>query len=323
MPVTAVHKDLDAPTMTVVADFAVPPGRAWDAYLDPRQIERFWGPPHWPATFTRHDMFPGGRSAYTMTGPDGDVSAGFWECIAVDAPHRFEVRDGFALPDGSPNTELPTMRMVGEFAATETGTRFTCTSWFGSRAEFEQLLEMGMEEGMREAMGQIDAVLADDQTFGADAPVLAQELGERGLRISRVIHADVQTVWDAHHDPAAVAGWMTGPDGWSMPTCRVATEVGERYRYEWRDDATGATFGIEGEVLESLPPRREVTRERPADGRGEGDVNELTLTPVTGGTLLCVVITAADAAAREAALASGMIDGMETGYRRLDDLVRG
>ncbi|MGO3147879.1 MAG: SRPBCC family protein [Leucobacter sp.] len=60
MPVTAVRQDLEALTMTVVADFSVPVRRLWDAYLDPREIERFWGPPTYPATFPRHDGVPGG-----------------------------------------------------------------------------------------------------------------------------------------------------------------------------------------------------------------------------------------------------------------------
>ena len=72
MPITSVEKDLDALTMTVTADFPVPVSRLWDAYADPRQLEKFWGPEGWPATFTRHDMAPGGRSEYYMTGPDGE-----------------------------------------------------------------------------------------------------------------------------------------------------------------------------------------------------------------------------------------------------------
>ena len=87
MPITSVHKDPESLTMTVVADFAAPLQRLWEAYADPRQIERFWGPPTYPASFTRHDMFPGGRSAYTMVGPDGDVSRGYWEFLDVKAPH--------------------------------------------------------------------------------------------------------------------------------------------------------------------------------------------------------------------------------------------
>ena len=62
MPITSVEKDPDALTMTVTAEFGVPLRRLWDAYADPRQLERFWGPPTYPATFVRHDFAEGGRS---------------------------------------------------------------------------------------------------------------------------------------------------------------------------------------------------------------------------------------------------------------------
>ncbi|HLL83534.1 MAG TPA: SRPBCC domain-containing protein, partial [Longimicrobium sp.] len=71
MPVTSVSSDADALTLTVIGDYPVPVERLWNAYEDPRQLERFWGPETWPATFTRHDMEVGGRSEYYMTGPDG------------------------------------------------------------------------------------------------------------------------------------------------------------------------------------------------------------------------------------------------------------
>ncbi len=123
MPLTSVTNDPATLTMTVVAEFSVPLQRLWDAYADPRQLERFWGPPTYPARFTRHDMFPGGRSEYTMTGPDGDVSRGYWEYLAVDPMRSFEVRDGFANPDGSANSQMPSMRMVFTFSATDAGSQ--------------------------------------------------------------------------------------------------------------------------------------------------------------------------------------------------------
>lgn len=160
MPVTSVTKEPESLTMTVIADFGVPVERLWEAYADARQLERFWGPPTYPANFSRHDFHPGGRSTYTMTGPDGDTSSGYWEFLAVDAPHRFEVLDGFAQPDGTPNPDMPTMRMVFEFIATEDGSRLTTTTYFTDADSFEKLLEMGIEEGMLAAMSQIDDVLA-------------------------------------------------------------------------------------------------------------------------------------------------------------------
>ncbi|WP_036320486.1 SRPBCC family protein, partial [Microbacterium indicum] len=161
MPITTVEKDLDALTMTITADFPVPVSRLWDAYADPRQLERFWGPPSWPASFRTHEVEVGSRSDYVMTGPDGETSAGFWTFLAVDEGRSFTVRDGFSGEDGEPNAEMPTMEITFAFSETPTGSRLVTETRFGSREELEQLLAMGMEEGTREAMGQIDGVLAE------------------------------------------------------------------------------------------------------------------------------------------------------------------
>ena len=324
MPITDVSKDPDALTMTVTADFAAPLQRLWDAYADPRQLEQFWGPPTYPATFYRHDMAVGGRSEYTMRGPDGDTPAGYWEFLAVDAPHSFEVRDGFANPDGSDNADLPSMRMVFAFSATDDGSRLVITTHFNSADELQQLLDMGSEEGMRQAMGQIDAVLADLEAFAAGRGVTSQILSDTRVRVSRVIRGTVEQVWRAHHEPELLKRWMLGPDGWTMPTAIAAERVGDTYRFEWEPVPGGASdgappFGFEGELLASDPPHREVTSERMIGMDGPGTTNELTLTPrEDGGTLLTVVITYPDKEVRDMVLGTGMTDGMEASYARLE-----
>jgi uncharacterized protein YndB with AHSA1/START domain len=163
MTVTAVQKDTDALTMTITAEFDASPGRVWELWADPRQLERWWGPPTYPATFTRHDLAPGGRVEYHMTGPKGDQPKGYWDVLEADAPHRLIYRDGFANDDGTPNDALP--RNEGRVTIEEIGdgrTRMSIESIFPSTEAMEQVLAMGMEEGLVQAVGQIDAILAED-----------------------------------------------------------------------------------------------------------------------------------------------------------------
>lgn len=321
MPITSVLKDHENLTMTVVADFAAPVRRLWDAYADPRQIEKFWGPEGWPATFTRHDVYVGGRSHYYMTNPEGERSYGYWEFLAVEEGRSFEVADGFAEPDGTPNRELPAMRMTYLFEEHDAGSKLVTTTYFNSIEELEQLLSMGMEQGLRSAMGQIDDVVTDLSPFAAGRAAEAQLLSGTQVRVARVIRGSVQQVWDAHHDPELLKRWLTGPQGWQFTDCRVARRAGETYRYAWADENGENGFALTGEVLESRPPFREVTTESMEGFEGAATLNEQTLTSVAEGTLLSLVITYASGEQRDQILATGMTDGMEASYRRLEERV--
>ena len=163
MTVTAVQKDPKSLSMTVTAEFDASPERVWQLWADPRQLERWWGPPTYPATFTRHDLTPGSRVEYHMTGPEGDQPRGFWDVLETDPPRSLVFRDGFANDDGTPNDALP--RNEGRVTIEEIGagrTRMSIESRFPSTEAMEQVLAMGMEEGLREAVGQIDAILAEN-----------------------------------------------------------------------------------------------------------------------------------------------------------------
>lgn len=171
MTVTAVRKDMDKLTLTLEAEFDATPERVWQLWADPRQLERWWGPPMYPATFTSLDLRAGGRADYYMTGPDGVpvTPHGYWEIVTAEPPRRIEVIDGFANADGTPDLEMPapggmnvTIEPIGDGR-----TRMTIESTHPNREAMEQVLAMGMEEGITQAVGQIDAILAEDSTVGA------------------------------------------------------------------------------------------------------------------------------------------------------------
>lgn len=324
MPVTAVTSDPATLTLTAIGEYPVPVERLWRAWADPRQLERFWGPPQWPATFTRHDMVTGGRSAYLMTGPNGETSRGWWRFVRVDAPRGFEVLDGFADADGEPVASMPETRMVLRFEPTADGSRFVAISTFASVEAMERLLAMGMVEGLSAALAQLDAVLADLRALSAAFPTALEIEDDTHVRITRDVRGSLALVWRAHHDAGLVRRWMLGPPGWTMPVCETATAVGDPYRYEWENEADGSRFGFTGELLESEPPRREVTSERMAGTDGPSTRNELLLSPLPGDrTRIVLRITYPSKELRDQILGTGMIDGMEASYARLEAEVAG
>lgn len=157
-----VTKDLESRTLVVTTTFEASPERVWQLWADPRQLERWWGPPSHPATVVDHDLRPDGHVSYYMTSPEGDQFKGFWRVREVEPPTRLAFDDGFADADGDPNDDLPVSHseIIIE-AVDDTRTRMAIHSTYDSTAELEQVLAMGMEEGIRAAIGQIDDILAE------------------------------------------------------------------------------------------------------------------------------------------------------------------
>lgn len=112
MTVMAMRKDPQTHTMTTEAEFDASPERVWQLWADPRQLERWWGPPTYPVTVVDHDLVPGGRVTYFMTGPDGALPHNQWEVLAVDPPKRLEVKDAITDEDGTPADGGPALMVV-------------------------------------------------------------------------------------------------------------------------------------------------------------------------------------------------------------------
>lgn len=162
MTVISAHKDPEALTLTFVAEFDASAERVWQVWEDARQLERWWGPPTWPATFDRHDFVPGGTSNYHMTGPDGEKVHGWWKITDVQRPNRLAFDDGFADENGEPTGDMGVTHGVVTFEQLDDRTRMTAVTSFESLEQLEQMSAMGMEEGTREAMSQIDTLLAEE-----------------------------------------------------------------------------------------------------------------------------------------------------------------
>jgi uncharacterized protein YndB with AHSA1/START domain len=163
MTVTDVRKDPTALTMTIASEWPAPVERVWRLWADPRKLERWWGPPTYPATVVEHDLRPGGKVTYFMTGPDGEQHHGWWKVIDVDEPRHLALEDGFADTSGNPNADMPTMHFTVSIAEVSSDrTIMVIETHFPSSESMAKLLEMGVEEGMAAAMGQIDAILAGD-----------------------------------------------------------------------------------------------------------------------------------------------------------------
>ena len=159
MSITSVDTDYDRLAITVISDFDAPIEQVWELWSDPRKLERWWGPPTYPATFEKHDLIPGGEVKYFMTGPEGDRWGGMWRVTAVDPPTSLEFTDVFADADGTPITDMPVYRVRVRLTERDSGTRMEMRSKFESREDLEKWMSTGTLEGQQAAIAQMDALL--------------------------------------------------------------------------------------------------------------------------------------------------------------------
>jgi uncharacterized protein YndB with AHSA1/START domain len=159
MPSTHVEQDTEACTIVMTAHYNASADDVWSLWADPRRLERWWGPPGYPATVVEHELVPGGRVTYFMTGPDGERFPGAWQVQLVDAPAQLIVVDEFIGEDGEVVAGLPQTRLTVDVVSTLEGTTMILTSTFHSAEAMQQIIDLGAIEGWVAAIAQTDDLL--------------------------------------------------------------------------------------------------------------------------------------------------------------------
>jgi uncharacterized protein YndB with AHSA1/START domain len=160
MTITSVDTDYDSLTTTLIADFDNQIDRVWDLWSDPRKLERWWGPPDYPATVEKHALTPGGEVTYFLTGPEGDRSWGLWRVTSVDPPTSLQFTDAFADSDGTPLEDWPVSKISVRLLEHEGGTRMEVRMTFETREDMKRVVDMGTVEGLKQAVSHMDSLLA-------------------------------------------------------------------------------------------------------------------------------------------------------------------
>jgi uncharacterized protein YndB with AHSA1/START domain len=151
---------------------------------------------------------------------------------------------------------------------------------------------------------------------------------DTAVSVSRSFNAPRDLVWEAYTTPELVQRWLLGPPGWTMPVCEMDVRPGGKYRWAWESEEDGTSFGFHGEFREVEAPARITHVEAYDPGDMGGSMEEsgealvtLTFTESGGITTLTTHIEYASKQARDAAVSSGMTDGMEMSYQHLDSLL--
>ena len=143
---------------------------------------------------------------------------------------------------------------------------------------------------------------------------------DREIVMTRAFDAPRRLVWEAWTNPEHVPHWMLGPSGWTMPVCEIDLRPGGAWHFVWcRSD--GSEMGMRGVYREITPPERLVSTES-WGGDWPDTLNTLSLSEEAGKTTLTSTVLYPSKEARDAALQTGMTDGVSVSFDRLAEHLR-
>lgn len=145
--------------LTVTRTFAAPQSLVFEAFTDCKHLKHWWGPKGWSLPVCKMDFRPGGSWHYCMEGPNGEESWGLALYDEIDQPDRIVYRDYFSDAEGEVNSEMPSFQITMTFSSTEGGTQVISHTLVGSEAELQQLMEMGMVEGLTQTWDRLEELL--------------------------------------------------------------------------------------------------------------------------------------------------------------------
>jgi len=161
-----VTKDLENNTLIIEREFDAPKENVWRAYADREWFEKWWGPEGWETTAKEFDFAPGGRILYDMKCVDENQGAWFnqssWGLMvidSVDTPNSFSYTDYFSDENGAINQEMPSLKITNEFIEENGKTKLVSRSIADSAEQIEQLIKMGMVDGITSQMHKLDQLL--------------------------------------------------------------------------------------------------------------------------------------------------------------------
>ncbi len=139
-----------------------PKDKVWEAWTTAEQFAKWWGPRGWKTTVKQFDFTPNGSLLYGMKCEDenqkewfGQESWGKSVYATISPRDSFSYVDYFCDSDGNVTEGMPVANVVIEFTEVESGTKIYSISTFESEQELNQILEMGMEQGIKETWDRL------------------------------------------------------------------------------------------------------------------------------------------------------------------------
>lgn len=242
------------PTMNKSADikllreFDAPLNLVWDAWADPEQVAKWWGPRGFTITTESKDFRVGGTWKYVMHGPDGKDYPNLTKYLEIE-PHKKMVYD-----HGATETTEPMFRVTVLFSESNGKTKMDMTMTLSSPEAAENTRAFIKKAG-------------GDTTWDRLAEFLEKtRSGKDFFVINRSFEAPIELMWEMWVDPKHIAQWLA-PTGFTMNYKRAEVKEGGTSVYEMSNGA-GVTMYGQCHYLEFHKPTKMIYTQEFLDEKG-------------------------------------------------------
>lgn len=238
----SVHvEDTSDREIIITRVFDAPRLVVWNAWTDPEQVMRWWGPRGFTTTIQVMDLRPGGIWRHTMHGPDGTDYPNESVFIEVVKPERIV----FSHSGGEKGDPTVQFESTWTFEAQGNKTKLTIRMVFPSAAAREHVVKKyGAIEGGNQTLSRLGEYIAN----------LVASPSASEFVITRTFDAPRELVFDAWSKSEHLARWW-GPKGFTMIVAKLDFRPGGIFHYSMRSPDGHEMWG-KFVYREILPPER-------------------------------------------------------------------
>ena len=151
--------DKEKNTLTIRREFLAGRQLVWDCYTKRELLDRWFAPKPLTTKTKSMDFREGGHWHYAMVEPNGTEYWGFTEYVKIKPIDCYTALDAFSDADGQINKDLPRADWLVAFTDKDKNTLVETTVTYKSLSDLEQVIQMGMEQGMIATLEKLDELL--------------------------------------------------------------------------------------------------------------------------------------------------------------------
>jgi uncharacterized protein YndB with AHSA1/START domain len=152
-------------TLTLSREFDAPRDLVFKAYSDCEHLSRWWAPAGWSMTHCDLEFRSGGRWHYCMSADDEDMQSwGLARYTEITAPESIKYTDHFSDEDANPNPDMPSGQIAVTLSEKDGVTTLISRTTYDKEEDLQQILEMGVVEGVTETWDKLETLLAEEQS---------------------------------------------------------------------------------------------------------------------------------------------------------------